>query len=214
MTCRGGGENDSVREGGGKPRPCLAAQLDEFTPEQPGKVDQMRPTLSVQQSMNLAWRHYWAGSREDAGMISLRVLQIQPRNPDALHLLGVLAYEVNDQDRAVELISQATRAHKRYAPMHGNLALAKLAQGDLAGAAASARRAFTLSPSYADAHRVLGLVFQRKGKLKDAIEEFQRAQRLGLKSADLQAHLAKAQDELAALTAKAAGDNPESEDHR
>jgi Flp pilus assembly protein TadD len=51
--------------------------------------------------------------------------------------------------------------HKKYAPMHGNLALAKLAKGDLAGAAASARRAFTLSPSYPDAHRVQGLVYHR-----------------------------------------------------
>lgn len=161
----------------------------------------LRPTLSIQQSMQMAWRHYHAGTREDAMMISRRVLEIDSNNPDALHLLGVLAYEANDQDRAVALITAATRVHKKYAPMHGNLALAKLAAGDLNGAAASARKAFALSPSYADAHRVLGLVYYKKGQLERAIEEFQRAQRLGLHTADLQGHLERTQRELAAGTA-------------
>ena len=129
-------------------------------------------------------------------MISARVLEIDSKNPDALHLLGVLAYEANDQEKAITLITEAIRTQKKYAPMHGNLALAKLAKGDLAGAAASARKAFALSPSYADAHRVLGLVHQRKGRIREAIQEFQRAQRLGLNTADLQGHLAKAFEDL------------------
>jgi tetratricopeptide (TPR) repeat protein len=161
-------------------------------------ISDQRPILSAAQSMEIAWRHYRVGTREDAMMISLRVLKVEPRNADALHLLGILAYEANQQDEAIRLIADAIRVNKKYAPMHGNLALAKLAKGDLAGAAASARRAFTLRPSYADAHRVLGLVYQKKGKLKEAIEEFQRAQRLGLNSADLQKHLAKAFEDLSA----------------
>ena len=155
-----------------------------------------QPTLTVAQSMSLAWHHHENGRREDAVMISLRVLQIQPKNPDALHLLGVLAYEKGDHDKAVELITEAIRVHKKYAPMHGNLALAKLAKGDLAGAAASARKAFTLSPSYADAHRVLGLVYHRKGKFKEAVQEYERARGLGLDTGDLRSHLDKANEEL------------------
>lgn len=142
--------------------------------------------------MAIAWRHFHAGRREDAVMISLKVLHIQPRNPDALHLLGLLAYEANDQDKAIALITEAIRSYKGYAPMHGNLALAKLAKGDLNGAAASARKAFALQPSYADAHRVLGLVYQKKGRFKEAVTEFRRAKGLGLHTQDLETHLAKA----------------------
>lgn len=159
-------------------------------------MDPNKPTLSIPQSMQMAWRHYQRGTREDAVMITLRVLEIEPNNPDALHLLGILAYQVNQQDKAIELLTSAIRFNKKYAPMHGNLALAKLAKGDLNGAAASARKAFALSPSYADAHRVLGLVYYKKGKIKQAIEEFRRAQRLGLKTADLQGHLARALEDL------------------
>ena len=156
--------------------------------------------------MEMAWRHYHAGTREDAVMISLRVLEAQPKNPDALHLLGVLAYQANQQEEAIRLITEAIRNHKKYAPMHGNLALAKLAQGNLAGATASARKALALSPSYADAHRVLGLVYQRKGQLDPAVEEFRRAQRLGLDTPDLQRHLAEALSGLQA--SKAARSSP------
>jgi protein O-GlcNAc transferase len=159
-------------------------------------VSDDKPTLSVAQSTAMAWRHYSLGSRTDAGMISLRVLDIEPKNPDALHLLGVLAYEAGKQDEAIELMTEAIRVNKKYAPLHGNLALAKLAKGDLNGAASSARKAFALSPSYADAHRVLGLVYQHKGRLKDAVVEFRRAQDLGLKTADVEQHLARAIEQL------------------
>jgi Tfp pilus assembly protein PilF len=155
-----------------------------------------KPTLSVAQSMEMAWRHYQAGTHEDARMISLRVLQVAPKNPDALHLLGVMAYQANDQAMAINLITEAIRGAKKFAPMHGNLALAKLAAGDLAGAAMAARKAFTLSPSYADAHRVLGLVHQQKGRFVEALREFERAKVLGLESADLEGHIAQARAQL------------------
>jgi hypothetical protein len=65
-----------------------------------------KPTLSVEQSMLMAWRHFHAGTREDAALIGLRVLQIEPKNPDALHLLGILAYQANRQEEALALLTE------------------------------------------------------------------------------------------------------------
>jgi len=155
-----------------------------------------RPTLTINQSMELAWAHYKAGAREDARMISLRVLQVARKNPDALHLLGVLAYETNNQAMAINFLTEAVRGAKKFAPMHGNLALAKLAAGDLAGAARSARQAVTLSPSYADAHRVLGIVHRQKGQFREALQELERARALGSASADLERLIAAVSAEL------------------
>ena len=76
------------------------------------------------------------------------------------------------------------------------MALAKLAKGDLNGAAASARKSFELEPSYADAHRVLGLVYRQKGRLKEAVQEFKRALGLGLNTEDLLSHLSQTQAQL------------------
>ena len=151
-----------------------------------------RPKLTIPQSMELAWRHYRAGAREDAHMICARVLRVAPKNPDALHLLGILAYEARNLPLAIQLMSEAVRHAKKFAPMHGNLALAKLAVGDLAGAAMCARKALGLSPAYADGHRVLGLVHEQKGQHRVAVEEFERAQALGLDNPEIRANVARA----------------------
>jgi tetratricopeptide (TPR) repeat protein len=162
-----------------------------------------KPTLNVAQSMEMARRNFSAGKLGDAAMISSRVLAIEPKNPDALHLLGVIAYMTDKQDDAIQFLTDAIRVNKKYAPMHGNLALAKLAKGDLNGAASSARKALALTPSYADGHRVLGLVHQKKGRFREAIQEFQRAKGLGLNTADLEQHLATAREQFSdSLTAK------------
>jgi Tfp pilus assembly protein PilF len=163
-----------------------------------------RPTLTVNQSMELAWAHYRAGAREDARMISVRVLQVARKNPDALHLLGVLAYETNNQAMAINLLTEAARNARKFAPIHGNLALAKLAAGDLAGAARSARQAFALSPSYADAHRVLGIVHRQKGQFREALQEFERARALGSTSPQLDQLIAAVSADLAGQSSQPA----------
>jgi len=113
--------------------------------------------------------------------------------------LGILAYQAGQHDEAIRLMTDAIRIQKKYAPMHGNLALAKLAKGDLAGATASVRRALALAPSYADAHRVLGLVFQAKGRVQEAFAEFQRARGLGLDTGDLELHLSRSREQLSSV---------------
>ena len=170
-----------------------------------------RPKLTIPQSMELAWRHYRAGAREDAHMICARVLRVAPKNSDALHLLGILAYEARNHSLAIQLMTEAVRHAKKFAPMHGNLALAKLAVGDLAGAAMCARKALSLSPAYADGHRVLGLVHEQKGQYRAAVEEFKRAQALGLDSPEIRAILARARAQRDAANGAASSEVPSSE---
>ncbi|OFZ99725.1 MAG: hypothetical protein A2Z44_11300 [Betaproteobacteria bacterium RBG_19FT_COMBO_58_11] len=146
--------------------------------------------------MDIAWQHHENKNYSEAKKISISVLEIDPVQPHALHLIGVLAYLNNQQDIAINLISAAIGMHKKVAQMHGNLALAKTAAGDLKGAAISCRKALALNPGYADAHRVLGIVLQKQGKLKEAIREFQRAFTLGLNTEELRTYLANAQEEL------------------
>ena len=61
----------------------------------------------IDQAMQLAIGHHQAGRLGEAETIYRRVLSEQPENPDALHLLGVIAFQVGQFDRAIELIRHA-----------------------------------------------------------------------------------------------------------
>jgi Tfp pilus assembly protein PilF len=137
----------------------------------------------------LAWRHFAAGEDAQARALAGLILRTRPQHPDALHLLGVLAYRANEQDEAIRLIGAAVKAHKHFPPMHGNLALAKLAAGDLNGAKASARRALALKPAYADAHRVMGIVLHKQGRHREAIVELRRASALDTDTAEIRTYI-------------------------
>lgn len=154
------------------------------------------------------WSEFAAGNVEGARALANATLRVQPRNPDALHLLGVLAYQANQQDEAIRFLTAAIKVHKHFPPMHGNLALAKLAAGDLNGAKAAARRALALKPAYADAHRVMGIVLHKQGRHHEAIVELRRAIALDSDTAELRGYIAQALSALgqdaAAETAAAA----------
>jgi protein O-GlcNAc transferase len=139
-----------------------------------------------------AWQRFAAGDAAGAHAMANEILRTHPQSPDALHLLGVLAYRANQQDEAIRLLSAAIKAHKHFPPMHGNLALAKLAAGDLNGAKASARKALALKPAYADAHRVMGIVLHKQARHREALVELRRAISLDSDTAELRRYIAEA----------------------
>jgi Flp pilus assembly protein TadD len=141
---------------------------------------------------DLGWREFAAGNHAEARRLAQEILHTQPQHPDALHLLGVLAYQANQQEEAIRLIGAAIKIHKQFPPMHGNLALAKLAAGDLNGAKASARRALALKPAYADAHRVMGIVLYKQARHRESIVELRRAIALDSDTAELRTYIGEA----------------------
>src|SRR5690349_5398119 len=60
--------------------------------------------------------HHQAGRLNDAEMVYRRVLAEQPDNPDALHLLGVLATQVGRAEAAVPLLRRAVQVLPQMAP--------------------------------------------------------------------------------------------------
>ena len=63
--------------------------------------------LPIQQALDLALQHHTSGDLPKAKAIYQQILQTDPNHSDALHLLGVIAHQVGENDRAVGLIKQA-----------------------------------------------------------------------------------------------------------
>lgn len=87
-----------------------------------------------------------AGRLASAKSIYEQVLVIEPRHPDALNLLGVIALERSDPGVAADLIAQAIQVQPANPGFHANLAHAYLASQRVAEAHGAFRRAATLDP--------------------------------------------------------------------
>ena len=57
---------------------------------------------TILQALMVAIRHHQAGHRQEAEQLYRQVLEVDPQQPDAIHLLGVLAHETGQHELAVE----------------------------------------------------------------------------------------------------------------
>ena len=129
----------------------------------------------IQQALDLAVQHHNAGDLAKAEGLYQQVLQADPRQPVALHLLGVIAHQEGKNDVAVDLITQALAIRPDYADAHNNLGNAFKELGKLDEALASYHKALAIRPDYADAHNNLGAAFKELGRLDEAVASYHKA---------------------------------------
>ena len=86
-------------------------------------------TLTIPQALQQAVQQHQAGNLQQAERLYRAILHADGQQVDALHLLGVIAYQVGQHALAVEYIGQAVRLQPEYAEAHNNLGLALQEQG-------------------------------------------------------------------------------------
>lgn len=77
--------------------------------------------MSVDEAMHIATQLQSAGKLEQAERILTRILATNPSHAYALHLLGIIAYQVNKITLGVQLIEQAIQSNPNVALFHSNL---------------------------------------------------------------------------------------------
>lgn len=95
--------------------------------------------------------HHQAGRLADAEAAYRAVLRHHPDQPDALHLLGVVAIQAGDAAAAIPLIERAIDRNGTVADYHDNLGSALAGAGRAADAATAHARAIRLQPDFAQA---------------------------------------------------------------
>lgn len=143
---------------------------------QPDSVSSRSATADIARKLfESALQHHRAGQHMAAEAGYRKVLQTEPGHADALHMLGVLAYQAGKYDEAVSLI---TGAGKLMAPNAGvciNLGNALQASGRLNEAVSAFQQAIRIYPGYAIAYNNLGNALRQQGKLEKAIVAFNKA---------------------------------------
>jgi tetratricopeptide (TPR) repeat protein len=154
---------------------------------------QARRLIAIDKAMRdifiAAAAHHQAGRLAEAEQGYRCILAADPRQPDALHMLGVLAYQTGQNAAAAELIGQAIALHGSNAAFHSNLGLALKDLGELERAADAFRRAIALRPNAAAPHNNLGIVFTALGRWDEALACSAKALELQPDFADAHANI-------------------------
>jgi tetratricopeptide (TPR) repeat protein len=106
------------------------------------------------------------------------VLEDDPVNADALHLLGVLLHQRGESLRAIEFITRAIALRSDVAAYYSNLAEAYRVSHRLDEATIAVQNAIALRPDYAEAHHNHGLILLRRGCIQEALAAFNTATEL------------------------------------
>ena len=90
-------------------------------------------------TLDQALQHHKAGRLEEAEAAYRELLAREPEHADALHWLGVMAYQLGQHETAVELIGRALALNPNYVEAHNNLGLALRARGQMTRAMSAYR---------------------------------------------------------------------------
>ncbi len=130
-----------------------------------------------------------AGRLAEAEAVYRQALSLQPRHPDALHLLGMIACQTGRFTEAVAWIGQAVAAQRTVPDYHANLAYALHALGRAAEAETAARAALRLRAPFPEAANTLGNALTAQGRFEEAANAYADALRARADYADAMANL-------------------------
>jgi tetratricopeptide (TPR) repeat protein len=145
------------------------------------------PMPTPRAQLEEAARRLRAGDGAGAEACLAPLLAAAPREPDALHLLGLAAHRAGRHAEACAALASAVAARPAAALYRANLARALAAAGRLPEAEAALRAAIAAAPAEADLHYDLGLLLLRSGRAAEAASRLAAAAALAPADAPFQA---------------------------
>ena len=128
-------------------------------------------TIKFQQALSF----HQQGQLESAEILYKEVLQIQPQHDDALHFLGVIAFQRGQHQHAIDLISQSININPNNAGSYLNIALAFQALNCFEEVLASYDRALTIKPDHVETLFNRGNVLIELKRYDEALASYDHA---------------------------------------
>lgn len=117
------------------------------------------------------------GALGPAAQLYRQIIDRDPRNADAYHLLALVAHQLGQRALALQLLETALSIAPRHAAALANHALLLREAGDLARARTQAEAALRAAPDYAEAHCALGGILQSERDFTGALVHYRAALR-------------------------------------
>jgi len=129
----------------------------------------LHSALEHHKLLQSALDHHKAGRLSEAKALCQQLLQAKPDHHKALHLLGLIAYQEGENERAIELIKDAIRSNPSNPGYHYNLGCVYNAINKPDEAIACYRQALAGKPDYSEALNNLGNTLRDQGSLDEAV---------------------------------------------
>ncbi|MFM7034769.1 MAG: tetratricopeptide repeat protein [Planctomycetia bacterium] len=128
--------------------------------------------------LDIAIEHHHAGRFQEAEQLYRAILQRNPQERDALHLLGVIAHQAGRQADAVSLIQQAILLDAAQAKFHNSLGSVYQSVGHTVAAVACFHQGVMLDREYPEGHNNLGMALMDLQRPAEAAAALERAVQL------------------------------------
>jgi protein O-GlcNAc transferase len=131
-----------------------------------------------------ALRYHQQGDLEQAEKNYREILDVRPLDANALHLLGVLSNQKQDNPAAIDLITRAIRITPDQPIFHNNLGNAYRDSGHCAQAIACYQKALQIKPELVETYINMGIAYHQLADFDQAMSAYQKALRLKPSSAE------------------------------
>ncbi len=138
-------------------------------------LDQKNLEKILNKKFNQGLQLHQTGHFSKARLIYQEILNLQPLNPDALHLMGLSDYFLQNYESALKLISDAININPHVADFYSNRGLVFHANKDHENALKDYERSIAIRPNFAQAYANKGLVLLEQKKIEAAISNFEIA---------------------------------------
>jgi tetratricopeptide (TPR) repeat protein len=131
--------------------------------------------MPVGEALALAERHRSAGRLDEAAALCRKILAAAPNEPNAEHVLGLVAHQAGRLGEAIEHIRRAVALAPDMPLYHANLGEMCRLAGRIEDAVIEGRRAVDLKPDYPEALSNLGVALYEQKKYEEASAYHRRA---------------------------------------
>lgn len=130
---------------------------------------------TIDHALHIALQAHQAGNLPEAEAVYREILNAEPENTDALHLLGVVYLQSGDAASATPLIRRAIARNPNVSNFHNSLGKALNASGDSHGSLEAFQTAIRLNPASGDGYLNTGNVLLAQGRAEESIPYFHQA---------------------------------------
>ncbi len=119
--------------------------------------------VTIQEALERAKQCHRAGQLAEAEKIYRQILKAEPRQADAMHRLGLVAFQVGNKETALGMINHAIEVNPSASEYLSNRGMILASLGRWGEALDDYRRAIQLHENYPEVHNNLGNAPARDG---------------------------------------------------